>query len=316
MSAPANQWAVPYHSSAAPEKGDNLKNRKTGAARFALMPACLGLFLCLTWSTALPAQTPPTIAAPANPAFFAIPAGMKAACVVSATDETISRSCPVIHYLGITTWAYGFEDNRASFGIVSYDSSRNVVRNVTLDGARNVYKITSDTEVKTVTFWGEGDARIVLPWSAVGKPTVYKWVSKATPPANSVTAPSLPNKAVCRGTGEFGDLLVGYWNGARCMGYTGIQQPVLTGLQFLALVSGSVQWQSTDPRPPCIGILPGDAIDAGNNSGGVPQILCSAGGYVGYVFPSRPEVTCQNCIIGDHDPGPDPTATVLVGSVQ
>jgi hypothetical protein len=238
---------------------------------------------------------------------------MKVTCAVSATDETISRTCPWINYTGITTRAYGFDDDRVSLGIVSYDRLGKIVNNVTVDGARSVYKITSDPEAKTVTFWGEDDARIGRSWLDVGPPTVYKWVTQATPPAKVVTAPDAPNKAVCRGLGQYNRPWAGYWNGTQCLGWATGPETVISDLQFLVLVSGSVQWQSGEPKrqPGNIGVLPGNAINAGNTYTGRPQILCSMGGYVGWVYfdtcginsPTPPLSMAQN-------------ATVLVGRVE
>ena len=289
-----------------------MKNKKANAARLAILPACLGIALCLILPVPSFAQDA-TVVSTLNPAFYAVPAGMKVSCATSASDETMSRTCPVIRCGVNTTWAYNFNDDRGSLGIVSYDASGKIVSNVTRDGARYVYKITSDTAAKTVTLWGQGDAPIVLPWPAVCPLPVYKWVARATPPANAVTAPDAPNKAVCKGTGEFGRLWAGYWDGTQCIGsYSGNRMPAGTNLQFLVLVSGQAQWLSGSPKIlPCdIGALPANDINAGNTYSGLPQILCSQVGYVGWANQNK-------CAISAPFPlSCQQNATVLVGRVE
>jgi hypothetical protein len=81
-----------------------------------------------------------------------VPAGLKATCLQGPDVLTPSKTCPVVKYQGITTWAYSFIDNRVPMALVSYDAQNKVVRNVTKDGARYVWTITSRARNKTVTF--------------------------------------------------------------------------------------------------------------------------------------------------------------------
>jgi hypothetical protein len=73
----------------------------------------------------------------------------------------------VIQYGGVRTWAYNFIDNRVAFGIVTHGPNNKVLANNTHNGSRYVYKITVDPSAKTVSFWGQGDAKVTLPWSAL-----------------------------------------------------------------------------------------------------------------------------------------------------
>ena len=117
-------------------------------------------------STAL-AQSAPTIAlVPANKP-PPVPCGMKVTCVKGPYSVDSSPTCPVINYLGHTTWAFSFIDNRVAYGVVTYDASNNVLANNTQNGARYVYKITVDASARTVTIWGQADAKVTLPWSAL-----------------------------------------------------------------------------------------------------------------------------------------------------
>jgi len=74
-----------------------------------------------------------------------------------------------VKYQGITTWAYSFIDNRVSMALVSYDAQNKVVGNVTKNGARYVWNITSSTYNKTVTFEGQAKQRVDAIWAELGK---------------------------------------------------------------------------------------------------------------------------------------------------
>lgn len=98
-----------------------------------------------------------------------VPAGLKVTCVKGPDAATPSKTCPVVKYQGITTWAYSFIDNRVSMALVSYDAQNKVVGNVTKDGARYVWNITSSTKNKTVTFEGQAKQRVDATWAELGK---------------------------------------------------------------------------------------------------------------------------------------------------
>lgn len=69
-------------------------------------------------------------------------------------------------YKGFTTWAYSFIDNRVSMAFVSYDAQGNVVRNVTMNGARYVWQITANAGSVTAT--GQSDQSVSAPYSQFG----------------------------------------------------------------------------------------------------------------------------------------------------
>lgn len=105
------------------------------------------------------------VAANSNPP---VPAGLKVTCMPSGTTLSPSPTCPVVKYKGITTWAYSFIDNRVSMAFVSYDAQNNVVRNVTMDGARYVWQITTDSGAGTVTATGQANQSVTAPFSQFG----------------------------------------------------------------------------------------------------------------------------------------------------
>jgi tetratricopeptide (TPR) repeat protein len=97
-----------------------------------------------------------------------VPAGLKVTCMPDAKSLTPLKTCPVIKYRGITTWVYSFVDNRVSFALVSYDAKHKIVRNVTKDGARYVWQITSDPSAETVTLSGQTNRSVTATWHDVG----------------------------------------------------------------------------------------------------------------------------------------------------
>jgi hypothetical protein len=97
-----------------------------------------------------------------------IPAGLKVTCLKGPNVLTSSNTCPVVVYQGITTWAYSFLDNRVSMALVSYDAGGNVVRNVTKDGTRYVWNMTSGIKSKLVTIFGQSNQFIEVPWDQLG----------------------------------------------------------------------------------------------------------------------------------------------------
>ncbi|MDB5456776.1 MAG: hypothetical protein JWP92_2361 [Caulobacter sp.] len=101
----------------------------------------------------VPADTHPTI-----------PSGMQLACWGAPTPAP-SSTCPVIQYGDITTWAFSFQDNRFAYGLVSYDAQGKVVRSVVRNGARYVYKMTTDPAAQTISIWGQGDAKVDVAWA-------------------------------------------------------------------------------------------------------------------------------------------------------
>jgi hypothetical protein len=296
-----------------------MTSNKTKCSTAATIPVmCLGMVASLAFPAASEAQELTIQSVPDTVSNFpTIPAGMTVTCVINAVSGAESTSCPVIKYQGITTWALSFLDNRYSMGIVSYDSAGRIVNTVVKDGARYVYKITSDTAAQTVTIWGQSDRKIVLPWSAFGSPpTVYSWVSASAPLANSVTAPDAPNRAVCRGSGRIGTatpMVAGYWDGAQCVASVSSRVLVAANLQFLTLVSGTAQWISPPGKVlPCeIVSVPANAVSAGTYAS-LQEIVCSQAGYVGVVWrgSSQCDISAPGALTCKQN------AMVLVGSVK
>jgi len=80
-----------------------------------------------------------------------VPAGLKVTCTLGPGTGQPSPNCPVILYGGVRTWAYSFIDNRLAFGVVSFDPNGNILKNVTRNGARYVYKMTVDPIAQAVS---------------------------------------------------------------------------------------------------------------------------------------------------------------------
>ena len=99
-----------------------------------------------------------------------VPAGLKVVCSTNPNSVTPSKTCPVVKYQGITTWAYSFQDNRPALALVSYDGKNSVVRNATKWGARYVWVMTSGVETRLVTMLGQSNQTITVPWSELGTP--------------------------------------------------------------------------------------------------------------------------------------------------
>ena len=117
------------------------------------------------WSAILPPPQIVTVAANSNPP---VPAGLKVTCTPNGNTGAPSPTCPVVQYQGITTWAYSFIDNRVALAFVSYDAKNNVVRNVTANGTRYVWQITSDPASQTITATGQSNAAVTAPWAQFG----------------------------------------------------------------------------------------------------------------------------------------------------
>ncbi|HEY4941335.1 MAG TPA: hypothetical protein VII56_07890 [Rhizomicrobium sp.] len=118
-----------------------------------------------TWAELTPAPQIVSVPSNSNPP---VPAGLKITCMNNGTSLNPSPTCPVVKYQGITTWAYSFIDNRVSMAIVSYDTKNNVVRNVTMNGARYVWQMSVNPTDMTVTVTGQSNQTVTVPWVDVG----------------------------------------------------------------------------------------------------------------------------------------------------
>ena len=139
-------------------------------------------------TSAAPAPTQPKasieyVPANSNPP---IPAGLKVTCLQGPNTLTSSTTCPVVRYMGNTTWAYSFIDNRVALALVTYDAQNNVVGNLTENGARYVWNATSSLPNKTVIFFGQANQYVTVPWSAlVPPPQVVSVPANSNPPVPS-----------------------------------------------------------------------------------------------------------------------------------
>jgi len=99
-----------------------------------------------------------------------VPGGMKVTCLKGPNVLQSSKTCPVVKYLGITTWAYSFLNNQTAMALVSYDAQNKVVRNVTKQGLRYVWNMISSPRTKTVEIFGQVNNRVEVPWTELGPP--------------------------------------------------------------------------------------------------------------------------------------------------
>ena len=109
-----------------------------------------------------------------------IPAGMKKTCTPNPNTGAEAPTCPVLNYLGLTFWAFSYNDNRVSMGIVAYDSSGKVLKQWEKPGARYVYTITVDATARTVTFRGQSDAAVSMSWDELASAVPAKGSGSAT----------------------------------------------------------------------------------------------------------------------------------------
>jgi len=125
------------------------------------------------------------------------PAGLKVACMDGPNTLNSAKTCPVLKWLGTTTWAYSHLDNRVSMDFVTYDANNNVVINQNKDGARYVWNMISSFKTKTVQAFGQSSQYVTLNWSDLVPPPAV-----ATVPSNS--APSVPAglKVACMQNGS------------------------------------------------------------------------------------------------------------------
>lgn len=153
---------------------------------------------------------------------------------------------------------------------------------------------------------------VLSPAAITAQTATYQWVSASAPPANAVLAPDSPHSAVCRGRNSYG-LWAGYATGIGCTSaYGGSPQIALTGVQYLTVVSGTAQWVSNSGKrlPGDIGNMPANTINAGINYTGYHLVLCSMGGYVGWVYSNECSIYARPRLSMALN------ATVLVGTVQ
>jgi hypothetical protein len=96
------------------------------------------------------------------------PAGLKVTCLIGPDSLQSAKTCPVVKYQGLTTWAYSYIDNRVSLALVTYDGTGKIVRNTEQTGLRYVWNMTSGAKIQVVDIFGQSNAHVQLPWSAFG----------------------------------------------------------------------------------------------------------------------------------------------------
>ncbi len=129
------------------------------------------------------------------------PSGSKIACMTgpnSPTPDGPSTTCPVIKYNNANFWPFSFVDNRMAINVVGYDYGNNRVSEKELKGPRYIYKVTVDSTAQTVTFWGQNNTKVTIPWSQLlGPAPVVAPMSTSTAPkpptGNNVSCMTGPN---------------------------------------------------------------------------------------------------------------------------
>ena len=93
-----------------------------------------------------------------------IPSGLKETAIAGPDTLNPAASCPVLAIGSFTLWPMSYIDNRMSFGMVMYDPADKLVKQVEIQGARYIYKITKsgEGEAGTVTFWGQANQSVTL----------------------------------------------------------------------------------------------------------------------------------------------------------
>jgi len=149
---------------------------------------------------------------------------------------------------------------------------------------------------------------------------IYTWVNAAASPANVVTAPEAPYRAVCRGMegrGINARALAGYWDGSQCVSASdGNRRYASEDIQFLTTVQ-SIPWWFTGTgksSPYYIGTVPPNLTTINAllppYYAQRPVVLCSQGGHIGGVNNGL------SCEIGADGLSAQQNATVLVGRVR
>ncbi|WP_217994963.1 hypothetical protein [Methylogaea oryzae] len=111
---------------------------------------------------------PPVVASIPTQNSPAPPAGSKVACMTgpnSPSPDGISQTCPVVQYKGLNFWPFSYVDNRGAINVVGYDAANKLVSQQELAGTRYIWKVTVDANAQTVTFFGQSNGTVTIPWS-------------------------------------------------------------------------------------------------------------------------------------------------------
>jgi hypothetical protein len=154
--------------------------------QYRLVALLASVLLVMLSNAPVGAQSRPTVQmVPSSNHPAAVPPGMKVTCTQGPNTGAPSPTCPVLQYLGYTFWAYSYQDNRGAMGIVAYDPAGNIAKQWEKVGARYVWKIEVNAD-ETVTFFGQSNATIVMPWSEL---------AQAVPPTEKLSVVNLNTRA-------------------------------------------------------------------------------------------------------------------------
>lgn len=84
--------------------------------------------------------------------------------VEAESGKMYDRLSPVLIWQGYLYVIYGYQDNRYAFVIVAYNGDGSVASQWERNGARYIHKITVDTVMEIVTFWGQDDKPETFLW--------------------------------------------------------------------------------------------------------------------------------------------------------
>lgn len=91
-----------------------------------------------------------------------IPPGLKVASFTDPNSTTKAPATPALGIGGFTVFPMSYDDNRMSFGMVTYDPHGDVITVDEVKGARYIYKVTVDKQTGVATFWGQSDQKVTL----------------------------------------------------------------------------------------------------------------------------------------------------------
>lgn len=158
----------------------------TGVAR-TLGGTSLAIALLCTGTGTAEAGDAPMVANVATSSVPAIPKDLKLTCIQGPNTAAASTTCPVLHWQGRTYWIYSFVDNRPSVAIVEYAENKMPIMQVVKQNIRYPWKVAVDIAAKSVTIWGQSNAKVTLAWSELLDPQ-----SPVVMDVASTTAPARP----------------------------------------------------------------------------------------------------------------------------
>jgi hypothetical protein len=126
----------------------------------------LGISACSDSSTD-PGDDVPIVERISSAASPTAPAGTVARCYTAADGLTISPTCPVISWRGVTYWIFAYQDASDKLLLVAYDDDDDILFQSERQGIRQLYEISIDENDQTVTLFGLNGNTQDIPWSAL-----------------------------------------------------------------------------------------------------------------------------------------------------